>query len=104
MQETKICRLKYVSVEIRLIMYWLIINNANAMMNNGQTGSSIQLEGFPGNMRLSIAKRLARNLGNPKSVPLDNPHVAPEFMPASSGNVQNNLRFIFFMSLRVRCN
>ncbi|KAK7348367.1 hypothetical protein VNO80_22920 [Phaseolus coccineus] len=53
-------------------------------------GSSIELEGFSRRLRLSIVKRLARNLGNPKSVALDNPHVASEFMPVSSGNGGNS--------------
>jgi len=90
-------------------MHCLIINNANATMNNGETGSSIELEGFSRRLRLSTVKRLARNLGNPKSVALDNPHVASEFMPASGGNGGEQivhkrlykttlyLSFIFFM-------
>ncbi|ESW26022.1 hypothetical protein PHAVU_003G084900 [Phaseolus vulgaris] len=49
-------------------------------------GSSIELEGFSRRLRLSTVKRLARNLGNPKSVALDNPHVASEFMPASGNS------------------
>ncbi|RDX60793.1 hypothetical protein CR513_61037, partial [Mucuna pruriens] len=65
------------------------------MVNNRQTGSLIQLEGFPRRVRLNYIKRLARNLASPIRTPLSgNYRVAAEFISGSiaDGSTRKSLR------------